>query len=82
MSVSTCNIKLSPMCAPVRKVCIMQPTSRLRSFDVPYIFYSKFSKSRARNLQTFMSAVSLPQMNYYCSHCNCMTMYQTHVSKF
>ena len=40
---------------PVWKVCIVQPRSRLRSFDVPYIFYSKFSKSRARNLQTFQS---------------------------
>ena len=37
------------------KVCILQPRSRLRSFDVPYIFYSKLSKSRARNLQTFQS---------------------------
>ena len=40
---------------PVWKVCIVRPRSRPRSFDVPYIFYSKFLKSRARNLQTFQS---------------------------
>ena len=43
---------------PVWKVCIVQPRSRLGSFDVPYIFYSKFPKSRARNLQTFQSGRS------------------------
>ena len=42
---------------PVWKVCIVRPRSRPRSFDVPYIFYSKFLKSRARNLQTFQSNV-------------------------
>ena len=42
---------------PVWKVCIVRPRSRPRSFDVPYIFYSKFLKSRARNLQTFQSGV-------------------------
>ena len=42
-------------------VCIVQPRSRLRSFDVPYIFYSKFSKSRARNLQTFQSGKVCPK---------------------
>ena len=42
------------------KVCIVQPRSRLRSFDVPYIFYSKFTKSRAHNLQTFQSGLYMP----------------------
>ena len=36
--------------APVWKVCILQPRSWVRNFDVPYIIYSKFSKSRACNL--------------------------------
>ena len=40
---------------PVWKVCMLQPRSRARNFDVPYIIYSKFSKSRPRNLQTFQS---------------------------
>ena len=35
--------------------CFVQPTSRLRSVDVPYISYSKVSKSQARNSQTFQS---------------------------
>ena len=48
--------------APVWKVCIVQPRSRLRSFDVPYIFYSKFLKSRARNLQTFQSGRCAKQL--------------------
>ena len=43
------------MNVPVWKVCIVRPRSRPCSFDVPYIFYSKFLKSRARNLQTFQS---------------------------
>ena len=30
-----------------------------RNFDVPYIIYSKFSKSRAHNLQTFQSGVKV-----------------------
>ena len=51
-----CSLKFAG-CDPVWKVCIVQPRSRLRSFDVPYIFYSKFSKSRARNLQTFQSGL-------------------------
>ena len=44
-------------CKPVWKVCIVEPRSRLHSFDVPYIFYSKFSKSRSHNLQTFQSGL-------------------------
>ena len=40
---------------PVWKVCISQPRSRARNFDIPYIIYNKFLKSRARNLQSFQS---------------------------
>ena len=43
------SYKPPPPPSPVWKICIV------RSFDVPYIFYSKFSKSRACNLQTFQS---------------------------
>ena len=42
---------------PVWKVCILQPRSRARNFDVSYIIYIKFLKSRARNLQTFQSGI-------------------------
>ena len=41
-------VKRLVMCAavkPIRKVCILQPRSRVRNFDVPYVIYSKFSKS-------------------------------------
>ena len=41
-------VKRLVMCAtvkPVRKVCILQPRSRVCNFDVPYVIYSKFSKS-------------------------------------
>ena len=50
---------------PVWKVCIVRPRSRPRSFGVPYIFYSKFLKSRARNLQTFQSGMGL-RHEIYC----------------
>ena len=46
------------------KVCIVQPRSRLRSFKVPYIFYSKFSKSRERSLQTFQSGLYLENKHF------------------
>ena len=39
--------------ADYKPVCMYQ--SRARNFDVPYIIYSKFLKSRARNLQSFQS---------------------------
>ena len=42
---------------PVWKVCILQPRSRARNFDVPYIIYSKFLKSRASNLQALQPGI-------------------------
>ena len=51
---------------PVWKVCIVQPRSRLHNFDVPYIFYNKFSKCRARNLQTFQSGVQGQNVHIKC----------------
>ena len=38
---------------------MLQPRSQAHNFDVPYIIYSKFSKSRARNLQTFQSGFDM-----------------------
>ena len=44
--------KLEPVYSQSEKSAdILQLRSRAHNFDVPYIIYSKFSKSRARNLQ-------------------------------
>jgi hypothetical protein len=40
---------------PVWKVCIARQISQARNFDAFYIFTIKFSKSPARNFQTFQS---------------------------
>ena len=46
---------VNPMSGPVWKVCIARRISLARNFDAFYIFTIKFSKSLARNFQTFQS---------------------------
>ena len=42
---------------------MLQPRSRARNFDVPYIIHSKFLKSRVRNLQTFQSGTQTAKVH-------------------
>jgi hypothetical protein len=43
--------------SPVWKVCIARRISLARNFDAFYIFTIKFSKSPARNFETFQSGL-------------------------
>jgi hypothetical protein len=57
--------KKNPPPPPVWKVCIARRISPARNFDAFYIFTIKFSKSPARNFQTFQSGPPWTSIGYF-----------------
>ena len=57
LDVIMCPCLIYRGCLPVWKVCIARRISPARNFDAFYIFTIKFSKSPARNFQTFQSGL-------------------------
>ena len=64
--------------SPVSKVCILQPRSWVRYFDVPNIIYSKFSKSWAHNLKTFQSGTQNTAGKLTWAQLSCQSLMSQH----